>query len=140
MGGDASTTTADKEVAFLGSYGKQILIIVSVDQFPFISDEDLAFLTSVLSACAMSLSDIALVNVKNMKNDLPSVLQNMDPSAIVSLGIEPLVMGLPFHFPTFQLQKFNNRTYLYAPSLAEIADSKPLKGKLWISLKQLFNL
>ncbi len=128
-------------VELLGSYEKHILIVVSQAEYPFLSNADMEFLTSILSACGLGLRDIGLINAKNLiKKDLPAALEKLGPAAILCLGLQPLEMGLPFHFPNFQLQKFNNRTYLYAPSLSEIAISKPLKGQLWHSLKQLFKL
>jgi len=44
------------------------------------------------------------------------------------------------NFPHFQQQKFTGITFLFSPSLNELENDKLLKSKLWICLKQIFNI
>ncbi len=54
------------------------------------------------------------------------------------MDVDPIHLGLPVNFPTFQLQELDNKMYMHAPSLEKIEKEKELKHKLWISLKQIF--
>ena len=56
------------------------------------------------------------------------------------LGVDPLSTGLPINFPQFQLQLFDKRTYLYAPTLEDLEKDKTLKQRLWTCLKTMFEL
>src|SRR4051812_39183868 len=47
---------------YLGEYKKNILIIVRYDGLPYLPDQQLNFLTSVLGACKLNLADVAIFN------------------------------------------------------------------------------
>jgi len=122
---------------FLGSNQKQILVLVENDTAPFLPDNELAFLTSVLSACKLSLADVAIVNLHSLQ-DKENITEKIESKNVLLFGIDPLLIGLPIVFPHFQLQQFNKRTYLCAPTLQQIENDKATKLKLWNSLKTLF--
>jgi len=129
-----------KEVKYLGNNQKNVLVIVSHHSVPFLPDVELNFLTNVLAACKLSIADIGIVNNYNVE---PTVLLNVintEAKNVLLFGVEPLSIGLPISFPTFQLQQFNSRTYLYAPALSQIENDKALKSRLWASLKNLFGI
>ena len=137
----ASLTASEKtDVRILGSNRKNIIVIVRHEDVPVLPDEALSFLSTILAACKLGLADIALVNAASTnENGLQSLIT--DAGKIVLLfGTDPLSIGLPINFPAFQLQQFNQRTYLYSPSLNEIEKDKALKSKLWTSLKNLFSI
>ena len=128
-------------VKFLGNNAKHIALLVNYSTVPFVPDGDLSFLTNILSACKLSLADVALLNIHSMEEgSMENVLETMEARSIILFGIPPLAIGLPINFPQFQLQAFNNRTYLYSPSLKELEAEKALKLKLWNNLKTLFGL
>jgi hypothetical protein len=128
---------------FLGNNRSNIAILVESD-VPFLPDDQLQFLTRMLSACKLSLEDVAIVNCIN-KNVSLSILQaSLRPVKILMLGVEPSSINLPFNFPHFKSQSHAGCTYLCAPSLYELgmetADAKMLKTKLWVSLKEIFGI
>jgi hypothetical protein len=125
-------------VRMLGNNRKNIIVIVRHEDIPVLPDEELNFLTTILAACKLGVEDIALVNAAaTNENGLQTLIT--DAGRIVLLfGTDPLSIGLPINFPPFQLQQFNQRTYLYSPTLNEIEKDKALKSKLWTSLKNLF--
>lgn len=137
----STTSVPDSAVVkYLGKNLKNTLVIVQQPLVPFLKDEELAFLTNILSACKLSLADIAILNcnglpVETLQNEIES-----NAKTIILFGIDPLSIGLPINFPFFQLQQFNNRMYLYSPSLEEIENDKTLKMKLWNALKNLFGI
>ena len=49
-------------------------------------------------------------------------------------------IDLPFNYPYFQVQQFDQCTYLSAPGLKSIETDKTLKTQLWSCLKKLFRV
>ncbi|MBK6825949.1 MAG: hypothetical protein IPG86_03290 [Chitinophagaceae bacterium] len=128
-------------VRSLGNNQQQILVLVNVGDAVFLSDESLGFLTGVLSACKLSMADIALVNLHHYP-DIPyqTLLTEFKSRIVLLFDKDPASFGLPMKFPHYQLQAFAGNTFLYAPSLQELEKDKVEKSKLWVCLKRLFNL
>ncbi len=125
----------------LGSNEKNILIVVSNSDAVYLPDNDLNFLTGVLGACKLSLADVAVVNRFHYPEaGYKELIAYFKSRVILLLGVEPAAMGLPINFPHYQLQAFQNNTFLFTPPLEEIEKDKLEKSKLWISLKRLFNV
>lgn len=125
----------------LGSNEKNILIVVSNSDAVYLPDNDLNFLTGVLGACKLSLADVAVVNRFHYPEaGYKELIAYFKSRVILLLGVEPAAMGLPINFPQYQLQAFQNNTFLFTPPLEEIEKDKLEKSKLWISLKRLFNV
>lgn len=125
----------------LGSNNKNILIIVSSNEAVHLPDNELKFLTDILSACNLSLADVAILNLANNSNTTYKELTKFFSSKIVILfEIEPASFGLPMSFPYYQIQPFANNSFLYSPSLKDLEKDKVEKSKLWVCLKRLFNL
>lgn len=136
----ASSVPESGRIKYLGNNQKNIVVIVSYPGVPFLPDGELSFLTNVLAACKLSLADIAIVNMEGF--DISGLQDFIDREgrSILLFGVPPLSIGLPINFPAFQLQPFNQRTYVYAPALSEIESDKSLKAKLWTALKVLFGI
>ena len=133
-------TPAKRQLKYLGNNQKQVLVVVSYESVPFLPDQELSFLTNVLAACKMSIADIGIINSSGLdESELLNII-DLEAMNILLFGVEPFQIGLPINFPDFQLQAFNNRTYLKAPTLSEIESDKGLKGSLWNSLKALFKI
>lgn len=125
----------------LGENKKNILIITSYSDVIHLPDHDLDFLTGILSACKLSMADVAVVNLKNSEGATYQELLTFFKSKIVLLfAVEPVSFGLPMNFPHFQIQPFAGNSFLFSPSLKELENDKILKSKLWVCLKRLFNL
>ena len=130
-----------KELIFLGSNKKNILICVKYPSVPHMPEEQLSFLVTMLSACKLSLEDIAIVNLKNFTGQsYKKIISKFQPRLSFLFGIEPSEFGLPVNFPAFQLQPFNNCSFLYTPSLDELESDKLLKSKLWVCLRKIFSI
>jgi hypothetical protein len=126
---------------FLGNNEKKIIIAVSNNFLPFLPDNELAFLTNILSACKLSLADVAIINLHGKDETTCSdFIDQLQAQSVLLFGIEPLTIGLPMNFPLFQLQPFNKRIYLQAPAFSELEKDKGLKMRLWNCLKTLFHL
>ena len=129
-----------KPVPYLGNNQKHILVGVSHTNVRFLPDEELNFLTNILSACKLSLADIGIINLFSANEaDWQNLIQS-EARTVLLFGLEPAAIALPINFPAFQIQQFNKCTYLHAPPLSEIESKKDLKAKLWNSLKALFDI
>lgn len=129
------------EWKYLGSHTKNILILVRSTEAVHLPDDELKFLTDILSACKLSLADIAIINLANHADASYKEITKFFSSEIVILfDIEPSSFGLPMSFPYYQIQPFANNSFLYAPSLKDLENDKVEKSKLWVCLKRLFNL
>jgi hypothetical protein len=129
-----------KQLKCLGNNQKNILVLVSHQTVPFLPDEELSFLTNVLAACKLSIADIGIINSYETEQAGLQNIINSEARNVLLFGVEPPAIGLPINFPPFQLQRFNNRTYLHAPALSEIENEKELKIRLWNALKLMFGI
>ncbi|MCW3080477.1 hypothetical protein [Segetibacter sp.] len=132
------------KVAFLGENKKGVIIIVHQPDAVFLLEEELIFLTSILKACHLDLADIAIINNSRQEVDYEAIKQQLGAKTILLFDVEPSAIKLPFMIPAFQVQKFSGSTIMVAPPLTHInkagVEGKLLKTKLWLSLKNVFNI
>jgi hypothetical protein len=129
---------------FLGNNQKKITILVDSPECAFLPDDQLAFLTKMLEACKMNMGDVAIVNQANSRADIAGLKQQLSPASLLLLGPGPEEIRLPIHFPLFKIQAFDQCSFLWMPSLRQFLqpgeEGKLLKTKLWVCLRQLFEL
>jgi DNA polymerase III psi subunit len=138
--GIARPVPQKKTVTYLGKAEKNILILVNHKSVPFLPDEELAFLTAVLSACGLSLSHVAIINWHHAEEKGDTVLHQLSPKEILFLDVAPDMVGFPSNAPEYTVQKAGAIQFVFAPSLSQIEKSKQAKSQLWMALKQLFCL
>ncbi|MBC7652201.1 MAG: hypothetical protein H7101_10675, partial [Deinococcales bacterium] len=123
---------------------KQITIIVKDSEAVYLRDEWLQFLSTILSACKLNISDVAIVNYTSTPVMLPVLNEQLKPTYFLLFDIAAQDIQLPFTVPNYQLQKFGNATFLLVPSLAMMQGNteavKMEKSRLWLSLKKMFNI
>jgi hypothetical protein len=126
---------------YLGEYKKGILIIVRYSDVPYLPNAQLNFLTSVLTACKLNVGDVSIFNVANGPSTFYKDLQEKFKSNFtILLGLTPEEFEMPLSFPEFQVQAFNNCTFLHTPVLEVLETDKVLKSKLWVCLKKMFGV
>jgi hypothetical protein len=129
---------------FLGKNKKNIVLVATSNEDVFVSESHLAFIAKLLGACKINLEDTAIINNATSKIISSELKKQLKPKILLLFGIEPTTIKLPIHFPMFKLQEFDGCTYLYAPSLKELDqetnEGTLLKSKLWVCLKNLFEL
>lgn len=129
---------------YLGNNGKKVTILIKEADVAFINDQHLQFLTNILNACKLNLGDIALVN--HLKHPLlySELKQKLQPKFIISFDLQTKEIQLPFTIPNYQVQLHDNCKFLFASSLKTMEDdsqeAKLEKSKLWVSLKNMFQL
>lgn len=126
-------------ISFLGSNQKKITILVNCETAIYLPDEELSFLLGILTACKLSMADVALVNlIKNPGLSYTVLSEQLNAEKIFLFGPDAAVLELPLQFPLYQVQPFNNQVYLTAVSLKELQANKEEKMKLWNCLKKIF--
>ena len=139
--GSTGKSTRSPAWNYLGDYKKSILIIVRYDNSPHLPDQQLDFLSAVLTACKLSVGDVAVINIANAPSATYKALQERFKSRFTVLfGLTPQQLEMPLSFPEFQVQAFNNCTYLHAPALEALEADKVLKSKLWVCLRKMFGV
>jgi hypothetical protein len=132
---------AGSDISFLGKNGRNIAILVNSPETLYLPDHELDFLMGILTACGLTMADIALVNIAQKKEiDYKILEKNLSAEKVFLFGPEPAVLQLPLSFPHYQVQRYNNQVYLATPSLLQLQADKMEKSKLWTCLKQIFSL
>jgi len=125
----------------LGNYARKILILVQEPGHAFLHDEDLSFLTGVISACKMSLADVGIVNLTASPIDSFDVLMHgVKPSACWVFGIDGPSIGLPNMDDPNHSYRQQNIPIFWAPSLSQLATDPMSKRTLWGQLKKHYGI
>ena len=128
-------------IKFLGNNKKNILVLISKDNITFLENDELDFLSSILVACKLSLADVAIVNINSLTViNYRSIISQLKSKTILMFDVASDSIDLPFNYPYFQVQQFDQCTYLSAPGLKNIETDKTLKTQLWGCLKKLFRV
>ncbi len=123
----------------LGNNRSRIAIIVNDTTNLYLPDEQLNFLLGILSACKLSMEDVAIINInKNKAVTYKEVEVELKAEKIILFGVTAAQIGLPLEFPFYQIQQYNKQTYVMADMLQRIEKDKAEKTKLWNCLKQIF--
>ena len=137
----AEEKTTSKQFAVLGNNRQHIIILIDNEETLYLPDEELNFLFGVLAACNLVMDDIAILNIKkNTAFDYKSLGREFQPEKVFLFGVSPAQIELPLDFPHYQIQRYNNQAYLYAPALSHFHNNKAEKTKLWTCLKQIFGI
>lgn len=130
-----------RENGYLGNNKKAVTILVDAPGCSYLAEDDLNFLLGILTACKLSMDDVALLNMANAAvRDLAALNQLLNPSRIFLFGLSPAALQLPLVFPHYQVQQYNGQVFLAAPALAQLRDDKAEKMKLWGCLKTIFQI
>jgi len=133
--------SAAEKLNYLGENKGNVVVIVENPAAIYLSDDELNFLIGILSACKLSMADIALVNIhKNGQLNYTAITDQLKAEKILLFGVDPSVLDLPLQFPFYQIQRFNSQVYLSSPELKTLSENRDEKMKLWNCLKQLFSI
>lgn len=128
-------------VDFLGGNSKNIAFIVNNAENKFLNDDQLTFILNLVKACNISLDDIAVVNFAHHNTINYITLKNqLSCNKVLSFGVAPADLDLPFAIPFFQMQNFQETDYIFCPSIDEVHKDTNAKKKLWASLQKIFKI
>jgi hypothetical protein len=127
---------------FLGNNQKQITIAVSYSKDVYLPEEQLNFLTNILQACRLNVGDVAIVNRHRHPLVFDEMKTKLNPRYLLVFGIAAHELALE-PAPEFSARQWDDCHIVFCPPLDlynNNADGKLLKSKLWLCLKQLFQV
>jgi len=132
---------SNNELKFLGNNRRGVILFVNNKEAAWLPADQLDFLIEILSACKLTMEDVALVNIAGRPtSNYQEITGKMNVQKVFVFGISLSDIGLPFKIPEFQVQSFEDCTYLSIPAINILQENKELKRKLWLCLKQIFSL
>ncbi|HUR10586.1 MAG TPA: hypothetical protein VM012_04420 [Flavitalea sp.] len=141
---DVSDSSPDTKLPFLGNNNHHTSIVVNYPGELFLPERHLEFIAKMLSACKMTLADVAIINLKDQMIPFKTLKKQLAPVQMIFFAVEPTALGLNRNPDYFTPDTFDNCTIITLPSLEMINQENPeavlLKKKLWTCLKQLFNI
>jgi hypothetical protein len=143
-GSEDLTTPTRAPLKFLGENKKNVIVLVNEPKALIINENELEFLTKILTACRLTIADIAIVNTDKQEVTFQILKEELQVAHLLMLGVEPSAIKLPFTIPHFQVQSYSDSKIVYTPNLSGMLtnneESRLQKSKLWVSLKTAFNL
>ena len=92
------------EIDFLGGNEKKIIFLFKDGQNKFLADGQVKFVFDLLTACQLTMGDIALVNLFHHHSiTYRELMIRFQPKKILIFGIPANDLDLPFAIPFFQL-------------------------------------
>lgn len=135
----SNTSTGKIEISSLGGNQKKVLFLVNNAENKFLDNDEMTLLTNLITACQLSMEDIALVNYFTYdKLNYKTLVDYFQSEKILLFGISATEMDLPFIIPNFQIQSYDKKLFMAAPALSEFIDNKDLKKNLWVCLQKIF--
>lgn len=135
----SNVSTNKIEISSLGGNQKKILFLVNNPETKFLDNDEMILLTNLITACQLSMEDIALVNYFNSdKLNYKDLVEYFQSEKILLFGISATEMDLPFIIPDFQVQSYDKKLFMAAPALSEFINNKDLKKNLWVCLQKIF--
>lgn len=142
--GISKVTNSNHKLTFLGDNKKNVTIIVQDETAVYISDDKLTFLTSLLSACKLTIADVALMNASNKSISYKQVKEELQPNFLLLMGIDAKSFQIPLIFPEYRIQHYNNCQMLITAHLDKMLgdsrEAKMEKSRLWLCLKEMFGV
>lgn len=137
---EISDTPGSKiEISSLGGNQKKILFLVDNPEIKFLDNDEMILLTNLITACQLSMEDIALVNYFNSdKLNYKDLVDYFQSEKILLFGVPAKKIDLPFIIPNFQIQSYDKKLFIAAPALSEFINNKDLKKNLWVCLQKIF--
>ena len=132
---------AKKNIQYLGKNQKGVCLLVDYANDVYLPDEQLHFLTTILQACKLNLGDVAIINCHKQKIAFDELKEQLSCSYLLLFGVKALSIGLN-EISLFTSHNIGNCNIVCSPAAEQLnnsdAESKLLKSKLWLCLKQLF--
>ena len=125
-------------VNILGHNKGRIIILIKDADNLYLPENQLNFLMGILGACKLTMNDVALLNIYKKNITYKFIETELQAEKIILFGVSAAEIGLPLEFPIYQIQQYNNQTYVAASALDDIEKNKLEKMNLWNCLKQIF--
>ncbi len=129
------------KIDYLGGNEKNIVFVTNNDQHKFLDDNQLKFLSNLISACNITMADIAVVNMNNNEEvNYAKLFGCLSCRKVLCFGVSSGEIDLPFTIPFYQVQTFEEVQYIFCPALDQLQDNPEEKKLLWESLQKIFKI
>jgi hypothetical protein len=132
------------QIKYLGEHLKQVTIIVKDELAVYLNENDLTLLSSILSACKLTLADIALINLAQQKLSLHEILNVLPSKLVMIFDVNSTTLKIKLPTTLYKSIQLGDTYLLFSNSLSLMQggdqSAKLEKGKLWAILKSLFQL
>ena len=132
----------EKKKFYLGDNLKHVAVMVDDNKNIFLDDECLQLLTKMLTACKLTLADIALINISKTPVNYQTLKEKLSPAVFLFFGIESGAVELPFTIPNYQVQNYAESRFMFSVALSTITGNSATevaeKKKLWAALQKIF--
>ena len=129
---------------FFGDNKRNIAILIKDSSAVHINDEWLLTLSKLLSACKLTLEDVAIVNYASQSETFSSLKETLQPKVALMFDVATQDIQLPFTIPHYQVQRHADCIFMTAPANTLSTETQePVrseKKKLWEKLKLMFNV
>lgn len=129
------------EIRYKGQNKQEILVIVYDEMEEYLSEKDEALLLKILQAVRLSQDDIALVNMRSLQNQANgfAALNNIPYKTLITFGETPEAFSFREYLVKYKWNTDDqNRMYLQADALKDIAHDRTKKELLWKNLQEIF--
>lgn len=119
---------------------KDVLIIVSEPKPGPTGARSLGIIEKILTACKWRMEDTSFININGASVTWAGIKEGGNPRICIFFGPDSTTIDLPVIFPEFRIQQFDATKFLQCPSPERVEGDRLLKSKLWLCMKELFNV
>jgi hypothetical protein len=119
-----------------GNFEKGILVLHEEQN---LRPEVMEMLVNMINAVGHSMNEVGLLSSKELEGRTLTELYDLNAHIVLKFGrLKHPINALPAS--DYQIHMEGETEYLFADALSTISEDKALKGKLWNTLKVLFNI
>ncbi len=129
---------------FLGNNLRKISFVVHYPDAVFLPEDQLEFLSRMLSACHCTIADISVLNAAGAPIDIQELSKQLNPEILFLCGVSAASVNIPELMEPFTITRLQGISMLLLPALNNMnqktEEGKQLKTKLWNCLQKLFRV
>lgn len=130
-------------INIIGKNTRNVLILVKLQNTDSIPSHQWETLEKLIHACKLTVNDITLIPIGIELLPFSTLQQQYKPLTVLLFDVQANDIDLPFSVPDYQVQHFDNCTFVSAPILTLEKDDgnekiKAAKKALWQALKKIF--
>jgi hypothetical protein len=117
----------------------KVMVLYNEQTTPYLQPAHETLLVNILKAVGLTLNDIELVNLNNIKRvDYVEILKEKTLNQFISFGIDLRELQINVPLTAYQVQRVEEINMLLADSFHELVLNTDKKRLLWTCLKQMF--
>lgn len=115
----------------------EILVLVNYSSGTALKVKDQLVLSNILKALSKSINEVTTINTGNAITDFHAIMESYQPRVVLAFGLSTDYFSGKVTLN--ELQSIQGTQVVLAPPVAEIAQDRTLKQKLWANLKAVFS-